>query len=45
MERHKDPWGRRLPDGDNFLLDSPEPDTCTLFCALHLDMRATVVVG
>lgn len=45
MERHKDPWGRRLLDGDNYLLDSPEPDTYTLFCALYPDMRATVVVG
>ena len=45
MERHKDPWGRRLLDGDNYLLDSPKLDICTLFCALYPDMRATVVVG
>ena len=45
VERHKGPRDRRLSDGDNYLLDSPEPGTCTLFCALHPDMRAAAAVG
>jgi len=34
-----------LAPGDNYLLDTSEPGTFTLFCALHPDMTATVVVG
>ena len=34
-----------LNPGDNYLLDTSEAGTFTIYCALHPDMTATVIVG